>query len=72
MMKCLAIYISHQTLLNAKELKLLNFVKSDITEQMNCESNLKISRGRTIKVPEKVVSSIPGAQSVAGPPAGGT
>ena len=36
------------------------------------ESNLKISRGRIIKVPEKVVSSIAGAQSVAGPPAGGT
>ena len=36
------------------------------------ESNLKISRGCIIKVPEKVVSSITGAQSVAGPPAGGT
>ena len=36
------------------------------------ESNLKISWGRIIKVPEKVVSSIAGAQSVAGPSAGGT
>ena len=36
------------------------------------ESNLKISRGRIIKVPEKVVSSIAGTQSVAGPPASGT
>ena len=40
MMKCLAIYISHQTLLNAKELKLLNFVKSDVTEQMNCMNQI--------------------------------
>ena len=36
------------------------------------ESNLKISRGRIIKVPVKVVSSIAGAQSVAEPPEGGT
>ena len=36
------------------------------------ESNLKISRGRIIKVPEKVVSSNACAQSVIGPPAGGT
>ena len=40
MMKCLAIYISHQTLLNVKELKLLNFVKSDVTEQMYCMNQI--------------------------------
>ena len=36
------------------------------------ETNLKISQGRMIKVPEKDVSSTAGTQSVAGPPAGGT
>ena len=40
MMKCLAIYISRQTLLNARELKLLNFAKSDVTEQMNCMNQI--------------------------------
>ena len=36
------------------------------------ETNLKISRGQIVKVPEKVASSDADGQGIAGPSAGGT
>ena len=73
MMKSLAIYISRQTLLNARELRAFKILEERRyrTNELY-ESNLKISRSRIIQVPEKAVSSTAGAQSVAGPPVEGT